>query len=176
MIYKHQEQPQQALECLQAICDQPPPPLSQADVWYLIGSVQETMDAPAPDFAKQAYEHVLRLMQMNNEPKVARVYRQLGWVCHKWALELPHTVVAQMAAQQVRAPTRSPTHDGQTINHAARPLRSQRHHAASHAACTPPLAVAPRRVAKATGARRRASIDERSVRLVRRSWRRRSPA
>ena len=119
MIYKHQEQPQQALECLQAICDQPPPPLSQADVWFLIGSVQETMEPvrpphlqlwtclaaslslclldgccahsscasvfncapqPAPEFAKQAYEHVLRLMQMHNDPKVARVYRQLGWV------------------------------------------------------------------------------------------------
>ena len=73
MIFKHQEQPQQALECLQSICDQPPPPLSQADVWFLIGSVQETMDPPAPEFAKQAYEHVLRLMQMNNDPKVSRV-------------------------------------------------------------------------------------------------------
>ena len=60
MIYQQQAQPQKSLECLQAICDIPPPPLSQADVWYLIGSVQETMEPPAPDFAKQAYEHVLR--------------------------------------------------------------------------------------------------------------------
>ena len=35
---------------------------------------------------------VLRLMQMNNDTKVARVYRQLGWVCHKWQLELPEAV------------------------------------------------------------------------------------
>ena len=89
MIYKQSEQPQQALECLQAIADQPPPPLTQADVWFLIGEVQETMEPPAPSFAKQAYEHVLRLMQMNQDSKVARVYRQLGWVCHKWSLEPP---------------------------------------------------------------------------------------
>ena len=89
MIYKQQDQPQQALECYQAICDAPPPPLGQADVWFLIGSVQETMEPAAPEFAKQAYEHVLRLMQMNNDPKVGRVYRQLGWVCHKWHLDPP---------------------------------------------------------------------------------------
>ena len=92
MIYKHQDQPQQALECLQGIADLPPPPLTQADVWFLMGSVQEMMEPPAPEFAKQAYEHVLRLMQMNNDTKVARVYRQLGWVCHKWQLELPEAV------------------------------------------------------------------------------------
>ena len=103
MIHKQQEQPQQALECLQAICDHPPPPLSQADIWYLIGSVQETMEPPAPEFAKQAYDHVLRLMQMHNDPKVSRVYRQLGWVCHKWALDLPQTVVQQLGMQQVIA-------------------------------------------------------------------------
>ena len=87
MIYTHQKQPQQALECFQTICEQPPAPLSQADVWFLIGSVQEKMDAPAQEFAKKAYEHVLLLMQANGDPKVSRVYRQLGWVCHKWGLE-----------------------------------------------------------------------------------------
>jgi tetratricopeptide (TPR) repeat protein len=104
MIYKQQEQPQQALECLQAICDQPPPPLSQADVWYLIGSLQETMEPAAPDFAKQAYEHVLRLMQMSNDPKVARVYRQLGWVCHHWKLDAPLVAPIGMNHQIQQAP------------------------------------------------------------------------
>ena len=128
MIYKHQEQPQQALECLQAICDTPPPPLSQADVWFLIGSVQETMEPPAPEFAKQAYEHVLRLMQMNNDRKVARVYRQLGYVCHKWSLELPATVIAQMSMQNVPpSPARHipaispPTRAAKSVMHRACP-------------------------------------------------------
>ena len=103
MIYKHQGQPQQALECLQAICDAPPPPLMQHDVWYLIGAVQEHMEPPAPDFAKQAYEHVLRLMQMAQEPKVARVYRQLGWVCHKWNLQ-PPMVAPHGVHHQVQQP------------------------------------------------------------------------
>jgi hypothetical protein len=58
-IYKAQENPHRALECFQAICDAPPPPLTQADVWFLIGSVQETMEPPAPEFARQAYVHVL---------------------------------------------------------------------------------------------------------------------
>lgn len=87
MIHEHQKQPQQALECFQAICDHPPAPLSQADVWLLIGTVQEAMEAPAQEFAKQAYEHVLRLMQASNDPKLPQVYRQLGWVCHKYRLE-----------------------------------------------------------------------------------------
>lgn len=103
MIYKHQEQAQQALECLQAICDQPPAPLSQADVWFLIGSVQETMEPPAPEFAKQAYEHVLRLMHVSNDPKVSRVYRQLGWVCHVWSLALPEGVLSQMGVPEAAA-------------------------------------------------------------------------
>jgi len=47
------------------------------------------MPAPAPEFAKQAYEHVLRLMQLSNDTKTARVYRQLGWVCHNHRLETP---------------------------------------------------------------------------------------
>ena len=103
MIYSHQEQPQQALECFQTICEQPPAPLSQADVWFLIGSVQEGMDPPAQEFAKQAYEHVLRLMQTNQDPKVARVYRQLGWVCHKWQLET-NIISPNGALQAAHAP------------------------------------------------------------------------
>jgi len=89
MIYKQQEQPASALDCFQQICDTPPAPLSQADVWFLIGTVQEVMPTPAPEFAKQAYEHVLRLMHMSNDTKTARVYRQLGWVCHKHRLDMP---------------------------------------------------------------------------------------
>ena len=175
MIYKQQEQPHQALECFQAICDMPPPPLSQADVWFLvraprrvrhrrpsthatpppplqpatglratrqppawhherrwaprtharthacapshphaaavasvlggaqIGSVQETMEPPAPEYAKQAYEHVLHLMQMSADPKFARVYRQLGWVCHKWRLEAPLAPLGSGGRSHVRS-------------------------------------------------------------------------
>ncbi|KOO30419.1 glucose repression mediator, partial [Chrysochromulina tobinii] len=104
-IYKAQENPHRALECFQAICDAPPPPLTQADVWFLIGSVQETMEPPAPEFARQAYVHVLRLMQLNEEAKVARVYRQLGWVCHKFALDQPPLLgILNPAEAQAQSP------------------------------------------------------------------------
>ena len=77
MIYKQQQQSHQALECLQMISEAPPAPLTRADVWFLIGEIQETMEPPAPSFAKQAYEHVLRLLQADYDPKVAKAYRQL---------------------------------------------------------------------------------------------------
>lgn len=140
-IYKVQNNPHQALECFQAICDAPPPPLTQADVWFLIGNVQETMEPPAPEFARQAYMHVLRLMQMNQETKVARVYRQLGWVCHKHSLE-----AAPLLGLLVRAPSpQLPLHSG-TLTRLARPaaqLRCRTRQLASSPTRPPPRALLP---------------------------------
>ena len=76
-IYKEQNGLGRALECFQAICDSPPPPVTKADVWFLIGSVQESMEGPAPEYARQAYIHVLRLLQIDQGRLVARVYRQV---------------------------------------------------------------------------------------------------
>ena len=104
MIYQELQQPQQALGCLQAIADEPPAPLTQADVWFLIGDVQEKMEPPAPTFAKGAYEHVLSLLQSQDDPKAARVYRQLGWVCHKWQLAPPLIPQLDATSPRVLAP------------------------------------------------------------------------
>ena len=101
LIFKQQNQVQQALECFRAICEDPPPPLKQADIWFQIGHVHESIEPSAPSLAKQAYEHVLRLADHSPDVKVSRALRQLGWTCHTSGLkgQLPALLYLQRAVE-----------------------------------------------------------------------------
>lgn len=101
VIFQQQGHVQQSLECFRAICENPPPPLKQADVWYQIGHVHESSDPPSPSLAKQAYEHVLRLIEHTQDTKIARALRQLGWTCHTFGLRgsMPALLYLQRAAE-----------------------------------------------------------------------------
>ena len=101
LIFQQQGHVQQSLECFRAICEQPPPPLKQADIWYQIGHAHESIEPASPNLAKQAYEHVLRLSEHTQDPKIARTLRQLGWLCHTSGLRgsMPAILYLQRAVE-----------------------------------------------------------------------------
>ncbi|KAL1529504.1 hypothetical protein AB1Y20_000450 [Prymnesium parvum] len=101
LLFQQQGHSQQSLECFRAICDSPPPPLKPADVWYQIGYVHETVEPTSPSLAKRAYEHALQLSEQSADVKVARSFRQLGWVCHTSGLQgaMPALIYLQRAVE-----------------------------------------------------------------------------